>query len=144
MKPLKLLPLFLSLIFLASCYHSDPEPNDRPFLLSGSSEFGKTYRISFIEVELGTLIPKSCVTDNFITYYPNGNYEINEGATKCDPNDPPAIVGIWEMNSFETKIFVTFEDSVQVWNIESVDRNNHSISSQFNEGERIYSLTAFN
>lgn len=141
MLKLKLLPI---LVLLSSCYHSDPEPNDRPFLISGNDEFGKTWRISQIEIELGTLVPKTCVTDNFITYFPNGNYEINEGATKCDPNDPPAIVGTWEMNSFETKIFVTIEDSLQVWTIESVDRATHRISSEFQEGDRIYSLSTVN
>lgn len=141
MPKLKLLPL---LLLIVGCVENSPEPNNKEDLISGNSEFGKTWRISSIEIELGTLQPNGCVTDNFITYYPNGNYEINEGASKCDPNDPPAIEGTWLLNSFETKIFVEFGDSLQVWDIESINRNTQTITSDFKEGERTYSLSAIN
>ncbi len=139
-----LLPLIASIVLLGSCDNDNPEPNDRSYFLSGNTEFGKTWSISEIEIEIGTVQPHQCVTDNFITYFPNGNYEINEGASKCDPNDPPAVTGSWTLNSFETKIFVEFGDSVQTWNIESINSEVQRISSEFQEGERIYSLRSVN
>ncbi|MEQ9405915.1 MAG: hypothetical protein RIM99_20150 [Cyclobacteriaceae bacterium] len=141
MTKLKILPL---LILFCSCYENTPEPANKPYLIAGNSEFGKTWSISQIEVELGTLTPRPCVTDNFITYFPNGNYEINEGASKCTPNDPPAVVGSWSMNTEQTLVSVTIGDSIQNWVIESIDNNNHRITSQFREGERTYVLTVRN
>ncbi len=131
------------LVFTA-CIENSPEPINKSVLISGSDAFGKTYSISSIELELGTLVPHPCLTDNFITYFPNGNYEVNEGATKCDPNDPPALIGFWEMNREQTQISVEIDGIIQTWNVESVDRENHRISSFFTEGERVYSLTLVN
>ncbi|MEP1094181.1 MAG: hypothetical protein ABJG78_03680 [Cyclobacteriaceae bacterium] len=141
MTKLKFLPL---LLLFSACVENSPEPINKSVLISGNDAFGKTYSISSIELELGTLQPHPCLTDNFITYFPNGNYEINEGATKCDPNDPPALVGFWEMNRDQTQLLVDIDGFTQTWNVESVNRQNHRISSLFNEGERIYSLTATN
>lgn len=141
MTKLKFLPF---LLVFAACVENSPEPISKSVLLSGNDAFGKTYSISSIELELGTLQPHPCLTDNFITYFPNGNYEINEGATKCHPNDPPALIGFWDMNRDQTQLFVDIDGSIQTWNIESLGLQNHRISSIFNEGERIYSLIATN
>ncbi len=141
MRRLKL--ILLPFIFIA-CEEGSPEPISKAELISGNDSFGKTYSISSIELELGTLQPHSCLTDNFITYFPNGNYEINEGATKCDPSDPPALVGSWDMNREQTTLFVDINGFVQTWQIESLESHNHRISSAFQEGQRIYSLTAVN
>lgn len=135
----------LSFVLVAfACYQHTPEPVTNQSLIAGTDAFGKTWRIVQIEVELGTLVPRTCLTDNFITYFPNGNYEINEGATKCNPSDPPAVVGTWEMNSSETEIFVTIGDSLQVWNLEAIDQQNQRISSEFTEGSRTYVLSRTN
>ena len=127
-----------------ACDEEQAEPNDRSYLIAGNTAFGKTWRVSQIEVSFGTVSPHPCVTDNFITYFPDGNYEINEGATKCSPTDPPAVTGVWTLNSFETKIFVELGDSLQTWNIQAIDKNSQRISSEFNEGERIYVLSLVN
>lgn len=88
------LRLTLLVLIISGCVENSPQPVSRAELIAGTNEFGKTYQVNEIEIELGTITPHKCVTDNFITYYPNGTYEINEGATKCDPNDPPGMLGV--------------------------------------------------
>ncbi len=135
--------LILSLILFSSCELNEPKPVGREELIAGTSNFGKTWQINQIEVELGALTPKRCITDNFITYFPNSRYEMNEGATKCESSDPPAISGNWIIEDDETLI-ITFSDSVQVWDIESLVENQQIISSEFEEGSRTYTLFSSN
>lgn len=139
---------FLRLILLAfviiSCAESSTRPASRSDLFSGSDSFGKTWQIQQIEIELGTLQPNPCVTDNFITYYPNGTYEINEGATKCDPNDPPGNIGTWYLDDQEERLFVELEDSTQVWDIDETQTDSHKITSSFREGNRTYTFILSN
>lgn len=133
-----LLPL---LVLIAGCSTPGPEPSNLE-LLAGSDSFGKTYQINRIELELGTLIPRTCVTDNFITYFPSGRYEINEGATKCDPDAQPAVTGNWSLNERTQLLTVTINDSIQFWAVESLNERSHSITSTFREGDRTYSLNS--
>ncbi len=134
--------LILALIGIGACNENSPEPLDRSALISGTDAFGKTWGISGIEVPLGTVTPKSCVADNLITYYPNGNYEVITGRDKCDPSEAPALIGTREMNADETRLFVQIEDSTQAWDIERLTASNQEISSLFPDGTRIYSLVA--
>ncbi|WP_370086566.1 hypothetical protein [Ekhidna sp.] len=135
------LRLTLLTLVLFSCFDNGPGPISKAELIAGTSEFGKTYQIERIEIDLGTVTPHKCVTDNFITYYPNGTYEINEGATKCDPTDPPGIMGVWYMDDSETQLHVEIDNSRQVWTIEDSSSDQHQISSFFRDGRRLYTLT---
>ena len=143
MNNLRITPLFF-LIFLSSCYHDSPTPLSTSELIAGVDEFGKTYQVNHITIEIGTVTPHECVTDNFITYYPNGRYEINEGATKCNPNDSPAVVGFWRIDRSETFLTVEIGDSTQVWEIESIENSSHAVTSTFREGLRTYSFHSSN
>ena len=138
------LRLFLLSLVIISCADSSPKPNSRSDLFSGNDSFGKTWQIQNIEIELGTLQPKSCVLDNFITYYPDGSYEVREGATKCDPNDPPAVVGEWYLNDEEDLLYVVIDGNPQIWDIEETQADSHRITSNFIEGDRTYTLILSN
>lgn len=133
----------LSLIIFSSCDYNEPKPPSREEMVAGTDRFGKTYQINKIEVELGELKPKRCITDNYITYFPNGSYEINEGATKCNPSDDPALSGTWSLIN-DRILVITFRDSVQNWDIESMTEGHHIISSDFKEGSRTYTLGSSN
>ncbi|SNT26699.1 hypothetical protein SAMN05421640_3050 [Ekhidna lutea] len=136
---------FLRLILLSfiavSCIDNSPRPKSPGELISGTDEFGKTYQVDEIEIEIGTVTPHRCVTDNFITYFPNGNYEINEGATKCEPHDPPGTIGQWYMDRSEERLIVEIGDSLQVWEVDEIDDQTHRITSSFKEGHRTYTFT---
>lgn len=138
------LRLFLLSLIVIGCAESSPRPESRSELFSGLDEFGKTWQIQQIEIELGTLQPNSCVKDNFITYYPSGIYEINEGATKCNPTDLPGVVGQWYLDDTEEKLFVEIGDSIQVWDIDDTKTDSHQITSTFKEGNRTYTFTSSN
>lgn len=53
------------------------------------------------------LIPfiQACTLDDFERYATNGTYTFEEGASKCDPNDPQVYEsGTWLWNSDETRL----------------------------------------
>ncbi|MFK7951747.1 MAG: hypothetical protein AB8B73_02800 [Ekhidna sp.] len=143
MKILRIIPFFL-LILLSSCYQDSPTILSTPQLIAGVDEFGKTYQVNQITIELGTLRPNDCVTDNFITYFPNGRYEINEGATKCHPNDVPAVTGFWSIDRSESFLTVEIGDSTQIWVIERIENTVHEVTSDFREGLRTYTMLSSN
>ena len=139
--PLVYLVPCLLLATLSSCGEEETvHPISNTFLLAGDSEFGKTWQIQDIEISIGNLTPSPCITDNFITYFPNGNYEVNEGARKCDPNDPVGATGVWSFNQTETQLFIDFGDSTQTWEIISLNEASQRIAATFIEGERTYNL----
>ena len=51
-----------------------------------------------------------------------GTYTIEEGNTKCNTNDPNTVeVGIWEINSDSTILYITPNGSTQqIWNINKI------------------------
>ncbi len=138
------LRLTLLSLIIFSCTESSTRPDSRSDLFSGSDSFGKTWQIQEIEIELGTLQPKSCVMDNYITYFPNGTYEINEGATKCDPSDPPGAIGKWYLDDAEETLFVEIGGETQVWDIDETKTDSHRITSNFQEGDRTYTFVLSN
>ena len=138
---LRLIPF--TFLFVA-CVQEDPKPDSRAELFAGSDQYGKTWQITSIDVDFGTVTPNSCVTDNFITYYPNGNYEINEGATKCNPNDPPGEMGTWTLSNDESQLTTTVGDSTQVWVIDETLSDAHRITSTFSDVSLTYTLILSN
>ena len=132
---------FLSLLFLTfGCHSENTRSTRRVELIAGADSFGKTWRIDRIQIDIGTVLPNTCVTDNFITYFPSGRYEINEGASKCNPNDPPGKQGQWFIDDDENQLVVEVGDSVQIWRIDFLNSDAHSITSMFAEGSRTYEL----
>ncbi len=131
----------IGLIFLLTrCSSDEPRTDRRIELIAGNDSFGKTWQIDRIEIEIGTVLPHRCVTDNFITYFPSGRYEINEGASKCNPEDPPGKQGTWFLNDDENVLTVQVGDSTQLWNINFLSSDSHSITGSFKEGSRTYEL----
>jgi hypothetical protein len=136
------LRLLLLAMIISGCYDNGPKPLSPSELIAGNDEYGRTYQIDQIEIELGTVQPHRCVTDNFITYYPNGTYEINEGGSKCDPKDPPGVIGSWHINQSTDELIVEVNDSIQVWNIDDISNDSHRVTSSFKEGYRTYTFVS--
>jgi len=137
MKSIQHLALCLSLIaFICSCGSDDGV--EKKF--AGDELTGKPWSVTEIEVELGTLTPQPCISDNNYTYFESGRYEVNEGVTKCDPNDPPGLTGSWSLNDDESEITIQLEDSVRVWTILEVTNSIHRLSSDFDGDEIIYTF----
>ena len=47
-----------------------------------------------------------CEKDNVYTFKKNGEYVIDEGASKCDPADPQVYNSHWEFRNGESKIMI--------------------------------------
>ena len=47
-----------------------------------------------------------CYTDNYYIFKSNGDLELNEGATKCDPADPQIDLTSWQLTNNETTLIV--------------------------------------
>jgi Lipocalin-like domain len=46
----------------------------------------------------------ACYTDNYYTFRSNGNLELNEGPSKCDPADPQTDGSSWRLTQNETHL----------------------------------------
>lgn len=138
-KPTLLILVAALISILGSCAEDPDEPyHENTRSLTGGSSFGRTWQISSIEIELGTVDPHSCVKDNYFTYYPDGTYEVNEGRSKCDPRDPPAWSGTWSYGRNQTELVIVIGDSTRVWELDRLTSNFHKISSDFNGDWRTY------
>ncbi len=48
----------------------------------------------------------ACFKDNFHTFRINGELEVNEGPTKCNPADPQTVIKHWQLTNNETTLVV--------------------------------------
>lgn len=53
----------------------------------------------------------ACERDNILTFKTNFTAITDEGATKCDPNDPQTITETWSFASNETKVILDGEEA---------------------------------
>src|SRR6186997_118448 len=49
---------------------------------------------------------EQCIKDDHTTFFANGTGELDEGSTKCDPNDPQTIPLSWEFDQSESQLTV--------------------------------------
>ncbi len=130
-----------SILSLLSCGDDGPDLETSTDLLAGQTDDGKIWRIISIELDgLGTIDPFECLQDNNITYYPNGRYEVNEGTTKCNPNDPPGLQGSWSLDEANAELTVIIGDSSMMWEVEQLTENYHRLNGPFDGGNRTYVL----
>ena len=52
------------------------------------------------------LFYEDCEKDNIYTFKRNGEYEVNEGASKCDPSDSQVGTSHWQFANSETEIII--------------------------------------
>ena len=48
----------------------------------------------------------ACYKDNFHTFRSNGDLEVNEGPTKCNPADPQTVIKHWQLTNNENTLVV--------------------------------------
>jgi len=107
----------LSIIILISSCKKDAEKTPRDFLTEGQ------WRITDVELDPGIeLVPgfpikdvydlfytQDCMKDDLIIFNADGTITEDEGATKCDPDDPQSVTeNTWSMNEEQTTISATF------------------------------------
>lgn len=132
---------------MVSCIETDESVPTREELLAGSGDGGRSYYISSVELSQddfsGSLILNECVTDNTWIYYPNGRYEENEGRSKCEPGDPPGLVGTWTLSEDGHELLVTIGRETTVWEVLSLTDDGHEIVRTSSNGEVVFFLERF-
>lgn len=79
----------------------------------------------------------ACSKDDQYIFRANNTYEFNEGATKCDPNDPQIFAtGAWTFLENETKIRIGTDD----FRIEQLDNSSLILSAQETVGGTLYQI----
>lgn len=72
---------------------------------------------------------KACEQDDIIVFNANGQFEINEGATKCNSGDPQIIeTGTWTLTAAETGITVFTSNDKTDYTIVALNETTLSIS----------------
>jgi len=52
------------------------------------------------------LMYDECEKDNIYTFKKNGEFEVSEGVSKCDPSDPQVSTSHWKFTNSETEIII--------------------------------------
>lgn len=136
--------LIISFLITISSCSEDGTPASRSVLIAGSEASGKTWAITGIQLERGSLIVEDCIADNIIRYFPNGRYTISEGLELCSANDPISWEGTWSLSRDETQIFIVLPDSSLTWGIETLNSRTQVISSVFDGDLETYTLSSSN
>lgn len=117
MKTLKLTAIIILGLVIASCSKEETKTTttntDKTALLCG-----KAYSVTAFTLQIGGGTPmdyyaqmESCEKDNTLTFNTNGTTLEDEGATKCDPDDPQTVPGTWSFNADKTKITYDGEEA---------------------------------
>ncbi|MCF8367689.1 MAG: lipocalin family protein [Bacteroidales bacterium] len=156
---IKLLGLLsFAVILLSSCSKSDDEPaGDTPKtttekLTSGNWKvtamtidpginfFGTIYTDFYAQME-------ACEKDDLIKFNSNGTITDDEGATKCDANDPQATTeGTWVLSADNSQLTIDYpdEDPITMTIITlnaTTFKGSYTIMEDFGEGIQTYTLT---
>lgn len=83
----------------------------------------------------------ACAKDDLTIFNKNGVVNFDEGASKCDPNDPQTTTGTWAFNTDKTIISVTTDGSTQSWKVLELKGDRMMIEYQEVEDGITYTLT---
>lgn len=130
----KLLPLMVVLA-MASCKKDDPTTTELLIDSDGWILVSMTVDPPIVDPITGTSITDfyaqmdACDKDDITIFQDNGTYITDEGATKCDPNDPQTETGTWVLSADEKTITIDGES----WTIESLTKSSMRVTFPFDE-----------
>lgn len=119
MNTLKMLLIALTFSYLLACSTND-EPDDNNgntysskelALHNGSKKLWKVNKQFFNGTDITSSF-EDCVKDNIHVIDIHGNYDVDEGNTKCEPSDPDVMRGFYELNEDLTVISIDDRDTV--------------------------------
>jgi hypothetical protein len=85
-----------------------PEPQlSKKEMLAGTSQKSWTRTKTYLNGEETTSSQKACSMDDIHLFKTAGTYEIQSGATKCDPSEQQ-MVGDWSFGNNETFVIVKY------------------------------------
>lgn len=115
MKKISTLLLALTMAFTISSCSNDDDDNSTPANNNPGNNSptkteiltGRTWKITGATIDGQDIfgIFDDCDKDNIYQWKTNGDYVVDEGATKCDPSDPQIETqSTWKFTDNETKI----------------------------------------
>jgi hypothetical protein len=131
-----------------SCKKDDDGPKSNTETISGK-KFKVTAMTIDPAVEVGgntitdlfSFMP-DCSKDDYMVMNSDGTATFDEGATKCEPDDPQTESGTWAFLDNETKLSVTYDGDTEVYNIieltESVLKISFEVVEDLGNGEENY------
>lgn len=111
----KIITTFIFLIILSSCSkdNDDNKKSNKKDLLTAApwkvvaAVVNPAYNIDGTgEISDLYSLYEACDKDDMIIFKPNGDMIFDEGATKCDADDPQSeVVGKWELRNNDTELY---------------------------------------
>jgi hypothetical protein len=95
----------VALLALSSCGKDDDPIASKTDLLTAKAWKQTKIKVLGMEAE-----PDDCDKDNTYTFITDKTFVQDEGATKCDANDPQSSSGTWKFNTDETIVTVSATD----------------------------------
>ena len=143
-----LLMLMGGLVTVSSCKKDDDDSPSKTKTISGKKFFVKSMKVdpaittpTGVITDLFAFMP-DCVKDNYLTFNENGTLVSDEGATKCEPDDPQTETGTWEFMNNETQLKMTSDGDSEIYAIDQLTNStmklSYSQTEDFGEGEKIY------
>ncbi|HMQ63863.1 MAG TPA: DUF5004 domain-containing protein [Flavilitoribacter sp.] len=122
MKILAVLVTALTLLTTSCKKDDDIAPDKTKILTSGS------WQLTAMTVDpaidwFGTPVTNvysqlpACVKDDLAIFKANGTVNYDEGASKCNPNDPQTTTGTWTFNTDQTVLSITQDGETESWNV---------------------------
>ena len=82
-------------------------------------------------------VTEACVKDDIFSFKRNGAFEVDQGLTKCDANDPQLYTTDWEFTNNERSIVISGEE----YDIEELSSTRLKISQHYAGEQSVITLS---
>lgn len=125
-----IIPFIFTAILVIGLFGCDKDEDSTPKLLLTGKQWKLTTWTSTppFEIEgqmisnIYSLLP-ACSYDDFQIFNTDGSMVKDEGAVKCNESEPQTTSGSWQINSFQTILKITIEDSETDYIINEINDN---------------------
>ncbi len=107
MKKSSLIAVVFLFVSTLACKSNDPEPNRQDLIVGRWMLTAQVTTASDGEVTNDFQTRPACEKDNIFEFAQNGNYIVDEGPTKCSPDDPQQTVDAWSISSNGDTLTIT-------------------------------------
>ncbi|OWY21101.1 hypothetical protein C7N43_13960 [Sphingobacteriales bacterium UPWRP_1] len=84
------------------------------------------------ETDLYAQLP-ACKKDDFLNFEYESVLITDEGATKCNDNDPQTVNSYWHMNDDKTELTLYNDSTSTIYSVKNINRNNLELETTFEE-----------
>lgn len=130
---------------LNSCSKDDDNSSSTPTATKLQLLTAHGWRLStFLEngVDMTNAYFSACELDNIYTFYTDSLYSIDEGPTKCNPNDPQIIeTGTWAFGNNQNMVILDPGPNESNLDIVQLDANNFKYQESFFDSSAMQQVT---